>query len=65
MNDEKLVEVEYHHPERNGIAHTVGELQEGSNHILLISGTIEGLDLYTYTIIPKEFIKRVVKLKFK
>jgi len=62
---EKLVEVEYHHPERNGIVYTVGDLQEGNHHLLLISETIEGLDLYTYTIIPRDFIRRIVKLEVK
>jgi len=65
MDDEKLVEVEYHDPERNGIVYTVGELREGSHHLLLISGTIERLDLYTYTIIPRDFVRRIVPLKVK
>lgn len=65
MDDEKLVEVEYHDPERNGIVYTVGELREGSHHLLLISETIEGLDLYTYTIIPRDFIRRIAKLEVK
>jgi len=65
MDDEKLVEVEYHDPERNGIVYTVGELREGNHHLLLISETIEGLDLYTYTIIPREFIRSVVRLELK
>lgn len=77
MNDEKLVEVEYHAPELNRMIeveydspehqtwHAVGELREGSHHLLLISETIEGLDLYTYTIIPRDFIRRIVKLEVK
>lgn len=65
MDDEKLVEVEYHDPELNGIVYTVGELREGSHHLLLISGTIERLDLYTYTLILKDFVRNIVPLKVK
>jgi len=64
MNRESIVEAEYDGPEHR-TWHTVGELQEGSHHLLLISETIEGLDLYTYTIIPRNFIRRIVKLEFK
>jgi hypothetical protein len=65
MNDDKTVIVEHNDPERNGILHTIGELQEGSHHLLLISETMEKLDLYTYTIIPKNFVRKITPIKFK
>ena len=65
MNDEKLVLVEYHDPELNRIACTIGWLREASHHLLLISTKMEDIDLYTYTIIPRNFIRRVRQLKVK
>jgi len=65
MNDENLVEVEYHDPERNGIAYTVGELREGGQHLLLLSEEIVGEDIYSYTVIPREFIRGIIQLKVK
>jgi len=63
MNNEKEVKVEYHDPERNGITRSVGWLREGSHHLLLLSEEIEGVDLYSYTIIPREFVERIIQLK--
>ena len=65
MIDEKLVEVQYHDPERDGIVRTIGCPREASHHLLLISETIEGIDLYTFAIIPREFIRRISQLKVK
>jgi len=65
MIGEKLVEVQYHDPELNGIAYTIGELQEGSQHLLLLSEEMVGKDIYSYTVIPRGFVKRILKLKFK
>ena len=65
MNLEHLVEVEYQDPEIDKLVITCGELREGSRHLLLISGSIEGIDQYTYTIIPKVLIKKISKLKIK
>ena len=64
MNRESIVEVEYESPEHQAWR-AVGELREGSHHSLLISETIEGLDLYTYIIIPRDLIRRIVKLEVK
>ena len=63
MNQENLVVTEYYNKENNMTCFTPGELQEGSNHIILISECIEGIDLYTYTIIPKAYIKKINQLK--
>ena len=65
MNEEDLVFVEYKDPEGSREVCGVGWSQETSHHLLLISEAAEGLDLYTYTIIPKEFIKSIRKLKAK
>ncbi len=65
MNHEKVVEVEYHDLERNGIVHSVGCLREGSYHLLLIHGEIKGIDIYTYTIVPMDLITRTRQLKVK
>jgi len=65
MNNEKIVEVEYHDPERNGIVYTVGRLQEGCHHLLLVSEEIERIDLYSFTIIPKKFVERIIQLELK
>ncbi len=65
MIDENLVEVQYHDPEVNGIAYTIGELREGSQHILLLSEELVGKGIYSYTIIPRDFVRKITKLKFK
>jgi hypothetical protein len=64
MNMESIVEVEYEDSEHQTWL-TVGELREGKHHCLLISETIEGLDLCTYTIIPKNFVRKITPVKFK
>lgn len=63
MNFHTLVEVEYHYPQRNGITRSVGWLREGSHHLLLLSEKIESVDLYSFIIIPKEFVERIIQLK--
>jgi len=65
MIDEKLVEVQYNDPELKGIAYTIGELREGGQHLLLLSEEIVGEDIYSYTIIPRDFVRKIIKLKFK
>jgi len=65
MNNEKLVEVEYHNPERNTMECGVGWLRETSHHLLLIHERIEGADLYSYAIIPRDFVRRIIQLKIK
>lgn len=65
MNDEKIVLAEYHNPERNAIECRPGWLREASHHLLLIQEKIEGVDLYTYTIIPRDFIRRIRRLEVK
>ena len=63
MNDEKVAEVEYHNLERNTIERSLGWLRESSHHLLLIQEKIEGMDLYSYTIIPRELVRRIIQLK--
>ena len=63
MDNEKVVEVEYHNPERNTIERRPGWLQEASYHLLLIQEKIEGVGLYSYTIIPREFVRKIIQLK--
>ena len=65
MNDSKIVEIECFNEKKNQQWVTVGRLQEGVHHVALISGWTEGIDLCTYTIIPKVFIRRVRQLKLK
>ena len=65
MNDEKLVLVEYQNPERNAIERRPGWLREASHHLLLIQERIEGVDSYTYTIIPRDLIRRIIQLEVK
>lgn len=63
MNEETLVQVEYRHPQRQGMIRQAGWLRKGGHHLLLVSEKIEGVDLYSYTIIPKEFVERIIGLK--
>ena len=63
VNDDRLVEVEYRDPKRNETARTVGWLREGSYRLLLLSEKIEGIDLYSYTIIPRDFVERITQLR--
>jgi mannitol/fructose-specific phosphotransferase system IIA component (Ntr-type) len=65
MDNKKIVEVQYHDPERDDIVFAIGVPQEGSHHLLLISEIAEGLDLYSYSIIPRDSIKKIVKLEPK
>lgn len=60
-----LVEVQYYHPEIDAVAHTVGEFREGSQHILLLSGEVAGGGIYSYIIIPKNYVKKIAKLRLK
>jgi len=63
MNADKLVLIEYHNPEREGIERRPGWLREGSHHFLMIQEVVENADLYTYTIIPRGLIRRITKLR--
>ena len=65
MNDEKLVLVVYHDPEQNQKCCTIGELREGSHHLLLVSTKMEDIDLCSYTVIPRDFIRRIFQLEVK
>ena len=63
MSGFEIVEIECYNEKKNQKWRMVGRLQEGANHIALISGWTEGAGLYTYTVIPKAFIKRVKQLE--
>lgn len=67
MNTDSLltVSIEYNHPERNGIVHSVGSLRQGSQHILIIHEIIEQADQYSYTIIPKALVNKITNLRFE
>ena len=65
MNNEKIVRVEYLDPEKNQVWCTVGQLREGSQHLLLLSEEIGDINLYSYTIIPRDFVRRIIQLRFK
>lgn len=58
-------ELEYSHPELNGIAYTVGLLREGSRHFLIIHEVIEQAGQYSYTIIPKALVHNITNLRFE
>ena len=63
MNADKLVEVEYNHPERRTVVWSVGLLRDGNRHILLIYETIGQDKLYSYTIIPKGLVNKTTSLR--
>ena len=63
MNDEKFVLVENYNPERNIIERRPGWLRETSQYVLLIQESLEAIDLYSYTVIPRDLIKRIIQLK--
>lgn len=63
MNADKLVEVEFDHPERGTAVRSVGVLRDGTHHLLLIHETIGQDKLYSYTIIPKGLVNKTTSLR--
>ena len=63
MSGFEIVEIECYDEKKNQRWRIVGRLREGANHVALISGWTESADLYTYTVIPKAFVRRVKQLK--
>jgi hypothetical protein len=65
MNVDSLVsvKVEYNHPDRNTRVLSVGCLLEGSQHLLLIHGTAEQADQYSYIVIPRDLIVKITELR--
>jgi len=59
-----MVEVEYNHPDRRARVLSVGWLLEGSHHLVLIYGTAEQANQYSYMIIPRDLIVKVTELRF-
>jgi len=63
MRSENTVLVKYHNPERNASESRPGWLLDAPQHIILIQGMVEGIDQYTYTVIPKNFIVKITQLE--
>lgn len=64
MRAEKLVEVKYHDPQRNASVLTVGSLLDAPHHLILIHETIKDIDLYSYSVIPKDSVIEITQLEF-
>ena len=65
MNDFNFVEIECFNEEKNQKWRMVGGLQEGVDHLVLISVRVKGIDMNTYVVIPKKFVKNIRQLEIK
>lgn len=64
MNNERLVQVEYEYP-NVGPALSIGRMRESPEHLILIMQWVEGYDLCTYIVIPKNLVKKMVDVNFE
>lgn len=60
-----LVEVEYHNPKTGFSELRPGWLLKASDHIIVVQEKVEGIALYSYTVIPKGLVSRIVQLRIK
>jgi hypothetical protein len=60
-----LVEVEYYNPKTGCSELRPGWLLKTSDHIIVVQEKVEGIDLYSYTVIPKRLVSRIVQLEIK
>lgn len=65
MNSEKLVEIKFYDQEKAAILTSVGWLEDAPLHHILVHEQIEQANLYSYTVIPKKYVKEIVKLTLK
>lgn len=65
MFAEELVEVEYYDPHRNASVLTIGSLVDAPHHLILIHETAKDIDLYSYSVIPKDSVIEITKRKVR
>jgi hypothetical protein len=65
MNGEKLVAIKYYYPEKDTIVNSVGWLEDAPLHHILVYEQIGRANLYSYIVIPKKYIKDIIKLDLK
>lgn len=63
VKEDSLVLIKYSNPENQGIESRPGYIKEGANHYLIIKELAEKTDVYSYTIIPKSLVEKILPLK--
>jgi hypothetical protein len=60
-----LVLVEYYNPKTGFSESRPGWLLKAPDHIIAVQEKVEGIDLYSYTVIPKGLVSRIIQLRIK
>jgi len=60
-----MVLVDYRDSDQGASWKTVGWLIDTPNHVIVVHEIVESVDLYTYTIIPKNFVANTSEIERK